>query len=114
MNVSISNPEPAVKGGVDEKVKLFFHEIKYVIHCLVDLFVERLRRSKMYNNDLSGEAPEFHPDVPQLPIWPYGSMQPLSPIPVQLLPTHMNGSHTNIENFVNNRGDLLDRKCYVF
>jgi hypothetical protein len=71
-----------------------------------------MRRSGAPNNGHPGGPSEFHLDVPQIPIWQNGSIQP--PVHVQLLPTNINGHHTGVDHLINNGGDQLDRKSFIY
>jgi hypothetical protein len=70
-----------------------------------------MRRSGTHNNGHPGGPSEFHLDVPQIPIWPNGSIP--QPVHVQLLSTNMNGHHTSVDHLINNGGDQLDRKSFI-
>ncbi|CAF0878359.1 unnamed protein product [Rotaria sp. Silwood1] len=71
---------------------------------------ERMRRSGIHTNGHTGEASEFHLDIPQISMWQNGSLPP--PIHVQLLPTNINGHHTGIDHFINNGGEQIDQSVY--
>jgi hypothetical protein len=72
---------------------------------------ERMRRSGTNHNGHPGGPSEFHLDVPQIPIWHNGSIQP--PIHVQLLPSNINGHHTGVDHLMNNGSDQLDQPNYI-
>ena len=64
-----------------------------------------MRRSTVQNSGHTGGANnEFHLDVPPVPIWQNG------PMPVQLLPTHINGHHSGLEHLINTGGEQIDRE----
>ncbi|CAF0761458.1 unnamed protein product [Adineta steineri] len=74
---------------------------------------ERMRRSGVHNNGHPGGPSEFHLDVPQIPIWQNNSIPPSLPLHVQLLPTNMNGHHTNVDHLMTNGGDQIDQSTYL-
>jgi hypothetical protein len=83
-----------------------------IVIPLIDLFLERMRRAGTNNNGHPGGPSEFHLDVPQIPIWQNGSIP--QPVHVQLLSTNMNGHHTGVDHPMNNGGDQLDRKSFIY
>ncbi|CAF1946062.1 unnamed protein product [Rotaria magnacalcarata] len=68
---------------------------------------ERMRRCILQNNGHAAGGNEFHLDVPPMPFWQNAQ------IPVQLLPTNINGHHAGADHLVNTGGDQMDQSAYI-
>jgi hypothetical protein len=97
----------------NEKVTFLYSdylECSKYIHIsirFIDLSIERMRRCILQNNGHAAGGNEFHLDVPPIPFWQNAQ------IPVQLLPTNINGHHTGVDHLVNTGGDQMDRKKII-